>query len=49
LDLDIGFINSPARTDRTLVLAKRLFEQRNQLDDPAMHRRVFDVNVALSQ
>ncbi|MEA3102065.1 MAG: hypothetical protein QOF74_6305 [Caballeronia mineralivorans] len=49
LDLDIGFINHPpALADRTLVLTKRLFEQRHQLDDPAMYRRMIDANVALS-
>jgi hypothetical protein len=37
-DLDIGFIHAPALAHRALVLAKRLFKQRHQLDDPPMHR-----------
>jgi len=37
-NLDTGLIHAPALAHRALVLAKGLFEQRHQLDDPPMHR-----------
>jgi hypothetical protein len=47
-DLDVRFIHTPALACRALVPTKRLLEQRHQLYDPAMNRRMIDADGALS-
>ncbi len=43
-DLDAGFVHTPAPAHRTLVPAKRLLEQGHDLDDPAVHAGVIDLD-----
>src|ERR1700682_2483050 len=46
--LDIRLIHASTPACRAFVTARRLLEQRHQLDDPAMHRRMIDADGALS-
>ncbi len=48
LDLDVRFIHPPAFADRTFVLAKGLFEQWQEPDHPAMHRRMVNLKSTLN-
>jgi hypothetical protein len=44
-DLEVGFVQPLALANRSLVPSKRLFEQRHELDDPAVHTRMIHLNV----
>jgi hypothetical protein len=43
-DLDVGFVHPPALANRSLVPSKSLFEQRHELDDPAVHARMIHLD-----
>jgi hypothetical protein len=43
--LDVGFIHPPALADGAFVLAKGFLESRYQLDHPAMHARMTDLEI----
>lgn len=46
-DLDAGFIDASAPAHRAPAFAKRLFQQRHALADPAVHAQMIDLNAPL--
>jgi hypothetical protein len=47
-DLDVDLVHPPDFAHRLLVPSERLFEQRHELDDPAVHTRMIDIEIPLS-